>query len=305
LTNSSDDMNTRPESKKDNSPTKLSIILPSLNEAESLRELVPGLLRHFPNAEIIVVNDGSKDDTAEICGTLGCRVVKNPYRMGNGAAIKRGARAASGKILAFMDADGQHTPENLKILVDHFHSGDFDMVVGAREKGDQANLFRKTGNAVLNRLANWMTGQTVIDLTSGFRVVRAKRFREFLHMLPNGFSYPTTITMAFFRSGYTVGYKTVDVKKRRGQSHIRPLHDGTRFIIIVLKIGALYSPLKLFVPISFVLFGLATALYSYTFITEGRFTNMSALLFITSLLTFLIGVVSEQITNLMFARRER
>lgn len=305
MTNASDLSDTQPETKKGHTKRRLSIVLPALNEAASLRVLVPELLRCFPDAEIIVVDDGSLDETKDICSEHGCRVVTNPYRMGNGAAIKRGARVASGKTLAFMDADGQHTPENLQVLLDHFRSGDFDMVVGAREKGDQANLFRKLGNAFLNRLASWMTGQKVVDLTSGFRVVRAKRFREFLHMLPNGFSYPTTITMAFFRSGYSVGYKTVDVQKRRGQSHIRPLHDGSRFILIVMKIGALYSPLKLFLPVSFVLFALATALYSYTFFTEGRFTNMSALLFMTSLLTFLIGIVSEQITNLMFARRER
>lgn len=304
MTNFSDLLDTQSESQKYDSLSSLSIILPALNEAASLRELVPGLLRYYPDAEIIVVNDGSIDDTDEICTEHGCRVVNNPYRMGNGAAIKRGTRFASGKILAFMDADGQHTPENLKILIDHFSTGDFDMLVGAREKGDQASLFRKLGNAVLNRLASWMTGQKIIDLTSGFRVVRAKRFKEFLHMLPNGFSYPTTITMAFFRSGYTVGYKTVDVEKRRGQSHIRPVHDGSRFLLIILKIGALYSPLKLFLPISIVLFVLASALYSYTFLATGRFTNMSALLYITSLLTFLIGIVSEQITNLMFARRE-
>jgi glycosyltransferase involved in cell wall biosynthesis len=284
---------------------ELSIILPSLNEARSLDTLLPELQEAFPEAELIVVDDGSDDDTADTCERLGCRRVANPYRMGNGAAIKRGARSARGANLAMLDADGQHTVKHLLQLWERFQSVDCDMVVGARHQKDHASLFRRFGNATFNRLASWMTGQKITDLTSGLRITRARRFREFLHLLPNGFSYPTTSTMAFFRSGYTVIYEPIDVKRREGRSHLKIWREGARFLVIIFKIGALYSPLKLFLPVSLFLFVAATALYGYTYMDTGRFTNMSALLYMTSLLTFLIGIVSEQITNLMFARRER
>lgn len=282
---------------------ELSIILPALNEARSLESLLPELRAAFPGSEIIVVNDGSRDDTPDICARFDCRVVTNPYRMGNGAAIKRGTRAAHGKALAMMDADGQHTATQLQRLWQRFQSEDLDMVVGARHQRDHASLFRRFGNFSFNWIASWMTGQKITDLTSGLRIVRADRFREFLHLLPNGFSYPTTSTMAFFRSGYTVAYEPIDVQKRDGRSHLKIWREGVRFLVIIFKIGALYSPLKLFLPVSLLLFVIATTLYGYTYITTGRFTNMSALLYMTSLLTFLIGIVSEQITSLMFARR--
>ena len=284
---------------------ELSIILPALNEARSLESLLPDLKQSFPEAEIIVVDDGSQDDTSRICERFDCRRVSNPYRMGNGAAIKRGARAARGRHLAMIDADGQHTAAHLLRLWKRMQTADLDMVVGARRQQDHASPFRRLGNATFNRLASWMTGQKISDLTSGLRVCRAARFREFLHLLPNGFSYPTTSTMAFFRSGYTVAYEPIDVQKREGRSHLRIWREGARFLVIIFKIGALYSPLKLFLPISLFLFAAATVLYGYTYIETGRFTNMSALLYMTSLLTFLIGIVSEQITSLMFARRER
>lgn len=284
---------------------ELSIILPSLNEAQSLETLLPELQQAFPEAEIIVVDDGSNDDTAGTCARHGCRRVANPYRMGNGAAIKRGVRSANGTNLAMIDADGQHTAEHLLQLWKRFRSADCDMVVGARHQKGHASLFRRFGNSTFNRLASWMTGQKISDLTSGLRITRARQFREFLHLLPNGFSYPTTSTMAFFRSGYTVVYEPIDVQRREGRSHLKIWREGVRFLVIIFKIGALYSPLKLFLPVSLFLFAAATALYGYTYLENARFTNMSALLYMTSLLTFLIGMVSEQITSLMFARRER
>ena len=286
-------------------PIELSIVLPALNEAKSLAALLPQIREAFPQAEVIVVDDGSSDRTAAVCQQNDCRVVANPYRMGNGAAIKRGARAAKGAYIAMMDADGQHTVDQLSRLWQRIRSADYDMIVGARRPEDQASVFRRFGNFTFNRLASWMTGQKIDDLTSGLRISRANRFREFLHLLPNGFSYPTTSTMAFFRSGYTVAYEPIDVRQREGRSHLKIWREGVRFLVIIFRIGALYSPLKLFLPVSIVLFATATVLYGYTYVTAGRFTNMSALLYMTSLLTFLIGIVSEQITNLMFARRER
>ena len=221
--------------------------------------------------------------------------------MGNGAAIKTGVRNARGEILVFMDADGQHDPDDIARLLAKLDEG-FDMVVGARDAGSQASLGRGIANGFYNRFASWMVGQSIEDLTSGFRVARAENFREFLHLLPNGFSYPTTSTMAFFRSGYSVGYVPIRAHKRIGRSHIRILSDGVRFLLIMFKIGTLYSPLKIFLPVSVSMATLGCLYYGYTFATRHAFTNMSALLLTTSVVIFLIGLVSEQITMLLYQK---
>ena len=279
---------------------KISVILPAKNEAEGLRRTLPALARVLPEAEIIVVDDGSTDETAEVAKAAGARVLSSPYSMGNGAAIKRGARAAQGEVLVFMDADGQHDPEEIPRLLARLEAG-FDMVVGARDGAGQANVGRGLANALYNRLASWMTGHEIHDLTSGFRVVRAARFREFLHLLPNGFSYPTTSTMAFFRSAYPVDYVAVEVGKRIGvASHIRPLKDGIRFLLIIFKIATLYSPLKLFLPVAMAFLVTGLAYYGWTYATVGRFTNMSMLLLSAGVIVFLIGLISEQITGLTY-----
>ena len=284
------------------SMTTISIVLPAKNESEGLRRTLPALRAAYPAAEIIVVDDGSTDETAVIAAGAGASVLSSPYSMGNGAAVKRGARAARGEILVFMDADGQHDPAQIPLLLQKLDEG-FDMAVGARVQGGQANMGRGLANAFYNRLASWMTGHPILDLTSGFRAVRADKFREFLHLLPNGFSYPTTSTMAFFRSAYPVAYVPVDVAKRLGtSSHIRPIKDGLRFLLIIFKIASLYSPLKVFVPAAtaFMLAGLGW--YAWTFHESGRFTNMSMLLISAAVIVFLIGLVSEQITNLTYRR---
>lgn len=254
--------------------------------------------------EIIVVNDASTDNTVDICNEYQVHVISQPYSMGNGAAIKTGARAAQGDILVFMDADGQHQPEDIPRLLEKLAEG-YDMVVGSRTKGSQANTHRAVANGFYNRFASWMVGQRIDDLTSGFRAVRANKFKQFLYLLPNGFSYPTTITMSFFRAGYSVGYLPIHAPKRIGKSHMRIVRDGVRFLLIIFKIGTLYSPLKLFAPISFLFFATGLGYYLHTFITQHRFTNMSALLFITSVLVFLIGLVSEQITMLNYRDSDR
>jgi glycosyltransferase involved in cell wall biosynthesis len=281
---------------------QLSVILPAKNEAQGLQQTLPALRALFPAAEIIVVNDGSTDDTAAVASQHGATVLSSPYPMGNGAAIKRGARAASGDILVFMDADGQHDPRLIPQLLAKLDDG-FDMVVGARNAQGQASAGRGAANAFYNKLASWMTGHKVADLTSGFRAVRADRFREFLHLLPNGFSYPTTSTMAFFRSAYPVAYVSIPVARRVGtNSHIRPLRDGLRFLLIIFKIATLYSPLKLFAPIAFGFGLLGLGYYAWTFATEHRFTNMSALLISAAVIVFLIGLISEQITSLTYRK---
>lgn len=280
---------------------QISLILPAKNEAEGLRRTLPGVAALLPGAEIIVVDDGSSDDTAAVALAHGAKVLSSPYSMGNGAAIKRGARAATGDIFVFMDADGQHNAALIPKLLARLDEG-YDMVVGARGWGDQASVGRGLANGLYNKVASLMTGFVVADLTSGFRAVRADKFKEFLHLLPNGFSYPTTITMAFFRSAYGIAYEPIPVAARIGKSHIRPLRDGARFLIIIFKIATLYSPLKLFAPAGMLFALLGIMNYAYTFIVEGRFTNMSALLLSAAVIVFLIGLVSEQITALMYRK---
>jgi len=279
----------------------LSIILPAKNEAEGLRQTLPRLRNAHPEAELIVVDDGSTDGTAAVAAEFGAKVLSSPYSMGNGAAIKRGARAAMGEVLVFMDADGQHDPGCIAALLSKLAEG-YDMVVGARDWAGQAGVHRGAANAFYNWLASRMTGFKVWDLTSGFRAVRAEKFREFIHLLPNGFSYPTTSTMAFFRSAYPVAYVPIPVARRIGRSHIRPLRDGIRFLLIIFKIATLYSPLKLFAPTGTVFFLLGLGWYGWTLVTENRFTNMSALLMSAAVIVFLIGLVSEQITALTYRR---
>lgn len=281
---------------------RLSIVIPAKNEAQTLPAMLARLRSLHPNAELIVVDDGSTDDTAALARHGGALVVHHPYSAGNGAAVKSGVRAAHGSVIVCMDADGQHSPEDVVRLLDMLSRG-YDMVVGARSGGrSQASPWRHLANRFYNLLASWMTGHRIRDLTSGFRAADAARFREYLHLLPNGFSYPTTITMAFFRAGYRVGYLPIEVKRREGKSHIRPLRDGVRFLLIIFKIATLYSPLKIFLPISALFFCTGAGYYLYSFIEYHRFTNMTALLIITSILVFLIGLVSEQITTLMYNR---
>lgn len=277
----------------------LSIIIPAKNEAGGLQKILGQLKALHPAAEIIVVNDGSTDTTVDVCLAHGVRIVSHPYSKGNGAAIKTGARAASRDFLVFMDADGQHQPADVARLLKRMEGG-YDMVVGARGMASQAGLHRAAANGLYNRLASWMVEQPVADLTSGFRAVKATLFRQFIYMLPNGFSYPTTITMSFFRAGYSVAYEPIVAPERIGKSHIRLGRDGIRFFLIIFKIGTLYSPLKLFVPISAAFFATGLSYYLYTFLSAGRFTNMSALLFITAVLVFLIGLISEQISTLNY-----
>ena len=281
----------------------LSVILPAKNEAHNLQALLPRVQAMLTgvnrDAEIIVIDDGSTDGTRQVCEAHGVRVISHPYSSGNGAAVKTGARAARGEVLAFMDADGQHDPELFPRLLDKLYVG-YDWVVGARTAQAHAGAHRFAANAFYNWFASWMIGRPVPDLTSGLRVARSERFRRFLYLLPNGFSYPTTSTMSFFRSGYPVAYVPVPVQRRVGRSHIRLLRDGLRFLLIIFKIGTLYSPLKLFVPISAAFFMTGLGYYLYTYVTTNRFTNMSALLFVTSILVFVVGLLSEQITLLNF-----
>ena len=277
----------------------ISVVLPAKNESGAIAQRILKIKALNLVDEILVVNDGSTDNTKDIAEKAGAIVVSHPYSKGNGAAIKTGARCAIGDVIIFMDADGQHDPQDIPRLIEKIEQG-YDLVVGARQKGSQASVGRGIANALYNNLATYMTEQKVEDLTSGFRAVRADKFREFLYLLPNGFSYPTTSTMAFFRAGYSVTYVPIHAAKRIGKSHIQPLKDGVRFFLIIFKIATLFSPLKMFLPIAVVLFLMGTGWYGYTLWDAGRFTNMSALLYTGSIMIFLMGLISEQVTALMY-----
>ncbi|WP_404357447.1 glycosyltransferase family 2 protein [Methylotuvimicrobium sp. KM1] len=286
---------------RDNS---ISVVLPAKNEAQNIAVVLRRLKHLLPDAEIIVVNDGSTDKTAKLAAKAGAKVISHPYSQGNGASIKTGARNAGGDILVFMDADGQHDPEDIPALLAKLDAG-YDMAVGARHARTHASWLRRFANGFYNKLASVMTGYRIEDLTSGFRAVKADKFRRFLYLLPNGFSYPTTSTMAFFRSGFPVAYVPIHAGKREGRSHIKLLRDGIRFFVIIMKIGALFSPMRLFLPLSFLVFITGASYYAYTFITSGRFTNMSAVLFLASLFIFLIGILSEQVSSLHYRHAEK
>lgn len=282
-----------------NSKLCISVVLPAKNESGAIAQTISKIIELNVIDEVIVVNDGSTDQTQLIAENAGVKVINHPYSKGNGAAIKTGARHAVGDVIVFMDADGQHDPQDIPRLLQKIEEG-YDLVVGARQKGSQASLGRGIANGLYNSLASYMTEHKVEDLTSGFRAVRAEKFREFLYLLPNGFSYPTTSTMAFFRAGYSVTYVPIHAAKRIGKSHIHPVKDGIRFFLIIFKIATLFSPLKMFLPISVILFLMSTGWYGYTLYEYHRFTNMSALLYTGSVMIFLMGLISEQVTALMY-----
>ena len=277
----------------------LSIIIPAKNEAASIANVVARASAEFQEAEIIVVDDGSTDATAELAEQAGAKVIRHPESLGNGATVKSGARAARGAILAFMDGDGQHDPRELRQLLGKLDEG-YQMAIGARDSGSHASVGRWFANGIYNEIASQLTGRKILDLTSGFRAARASLFRQFLYLLPNGFSYPTTITMAFLRSGYPVCFEPIKVADRTGKSHIRPIRDGVRFLVIIFKIATLYSPLKIFLPVSGLFFATGLGYYAYTYVTAGRFTNMSMLMLSAAVIVFLIGLISEQITALTY-----
>ncbi len=290
---------------QENASAEISLILPAKNEAKALKTLLPALRKILPHAEIIVVDDGSGDGTGEVAASLGARVIRHPYSMGNGAAIKSGARAARGKTLVFMDADGQHAPDDIPRLLAKLDEG-YRMVIGARHPGSHASWPRRFANHFYNHLASRMTGFNIEDLTSGFRAANAECFRKFLYLLPNGFSYPTTSTMAFFRAGFPVAYVPIHAGKREkgSSSHIRLLRDGLRFFLIILKIGALFSPMRLFLPVSALIFATGLGYYGYTYWMWHKLTNMSVILFLGSLFVFMMGIVSEQISSLHYRFHE-
>jgi glycosyltransferase involved in cell wall biosynthesis len=282
-------------------PSDVSIVIPAFNEGPAVADVVSALKAVASWHEIIVVDDGSRDDTAVRAKAAGACVIRHPYNKGNGAAVKSGIRSATGEFVLIMDGDGQHRPEDARRMVSRL--GDYDLVIGSRSTSTQATQARRFGNSALNRLASYLTGRSIPDLTSGFRAARREQLREFLHLLPNGFSTPTTTTLAFIKAGYNVGFEPVEARPRVGTSKIRLAHDGSRFLLIILKIVTLFSPLRVFLPISLLCFALGIGYALYTIYWEMHVTNSSVLLIMLAVIVFLVGLVSEQISALRFEGR--
>ncbi len=284
------------------SETTVSVIIPAYNEGGTIADIVKQIRSLYPDFEVIVVNDGSSDDTVSEAQKAGAIVYSHPYNIGNGAAIKSGIRFATGNLLVFMDGDGQHNPKDIGRLLEHFP--EYDMVVGARSVSGQASFGRALGNKIYNWFASYVAKFSIKDLTSGFRAVKSNVARNFLYLLPNTYSYPTTLTLGTLRSGMSVKYVPVKINKRTaGASNIRMVRDGVRFFMIITRICTLYSPMRVFLPVSFVLFLLGLLNYLYTFIMRNRFTNMSVFLFVSAIIVFMMSLISEQICQMRFERR--
>jgi glycosyltransferase involved in cell wall biosynthesis len=277
-----------------------SIVIPAYNEEGAIAGVVTSLLAAGPWREILVVDDASTDATGARAQAAGARVIRHPYNKGNGAAVKSGIRQATGAFVLIMDADGQHLPTDAPRLVAELDT--FDLVVGARATWTQANTARRIGNTLLNELATYLTELPIPDLTSGFRAARRDCLLEFIHLLPNGFSTPTTTTLAFIKAGYSVKFEPVEAAPRQGTSKIRLGVDGVRFVLIVLKVITLFSPLRIFLPVSVATFTLGALYAIWTIATQSHVTNSSVLLILMSVVFFLVGLVSEQISSLRFER---
>jgi len=280
----------------------VSIIIPVFNEAAIIGNIVSEIKALYPDYDVIVINDGSQDTTADEAQKAGATVFSHPYNIGNGAAIKSGIRVAAGDILVFMDGDGQHNPQDIAKLLDYIP--EFDMAVGTRSIGDHASLGRALGNQIYNWFASYVAKFSIKDLTSGFRAVKSNVALNFLYLLPNTYSYPTTLTLGILRSGLSLKYIPIKTRRRKGgKSNIKILQDGVRFFMIITRICTLFSPMRVFLPVSSMMFVLGLIRYAYSYITEGRFTNMSVLLFVTSVLIFMMSLISEQICQMRFERR--
>jgi glycosyltransferase involved in cell wall biosynthesis len=278
-----------------------SVVIPAFNEAASIAEVVRALAGTAPWREILVVDDGSSDDTGTQAAAAGARVLRHPYNKGNGAAVKTGIREAAGAFVLIADGDGQHRPADATRLVSHL--GSYDLVVGARSRQTHSSVSRRIGNATLNAIASFLTEQRIPDLTSGFRAARREQLLEFLHLLPNGFSTPTTTTLAFMKAGYSVRFEPVDAAQRSGVSKIRLGPDGFHFFLILLKVITIFSPLRLFVPVSAAAFIVGAGYGVWTIVTQSHVTNSSVLLIVLSVVILLVGLVSEQISSLRFEGR--
>jgi glycosyltransferase involved in cell wall biosynthesis len=292
----------------DREPTPtFSVIIPAYNETDVIASVIKRVGQVMNDLgrsyEVIVVDDGSQDDTAERARDAGARVVSHPYNIGNGAAVKTGIRNAYGRALVMLDGDGQHAPEDIPRLLEKL--GPYDMVVGARNHASDTDIHRDIANSIYNWFASYVCGRKIEDLTSGFRAIKANIARGFVYLLPNTFSYPTTITLAMVRSGYSLAYVPIKSARRVGSSKIKLLRDGSRFLLIILKIATFFSPLKVFVPASVLMFSLGVGYGLFKVVVLGsRYGPTSAMLMTMAVLIFMVGLVSEQVAQLRFDRSE-
>jgi glycosyltransferase involved in cell wall biosynthesis len=283
-------------------PASVSVVVPAYHEADAIAGVVAALAAAGPWHEIIVVDDGSRDETAARAEAAGAIVVRHPYNKGNGAAVKSGIRRATGEFVLIIDGDGQHRPDDARRLVGRL--GEYDLVIGARSTETQATAARRLGNSALNGLASYLTGREIPDLTSGFRAARREHLREFIHLLPNGFSTPTTTTLAFIKAGYNVAFEPVEARQRTGTSKIKFASDGAKFLMIIFKIVTLFSPLRVFLPISAASFAVGVAYAIWTIAMHSKIPNGAVLLILFAVVVFLVGLVSEQISALRFEGRQ-
>jgi glycosyltransferase involved in cell wall biosynthesis len=282
-------------------PGAVSIVIPACNEAAAIADVVRELGTAARWREILVVDDGSADETGARAAEAGARVLRHPYNKGNGAAVKTGIRAATGDYILILDGDGQHQPADALRLVGRL--GEYDLVVGARSDETQAGSVRLMGNRMLNRLASFLTERPIPDLTSGFRAARRDCLLEFIHLLPNGFSTPTTTTLAFIKAGYNVTFEPVHARARVGTSKIRLSRDGPKFLLIMLRVMTIFSPMRVFLPVAGASFLLGAAYAVWTIVTQRHVTNSSVLLIMLAVIIFFVGLVSEQVSALRFDGR--
>jgi glycosyltransferase involved in cell wall biosynthesis len=281
-------------------PSLVSVVIPAMNEEDSIGAVVTSLREAAGWREVLVVDDGSADATGQRAEQAGARVVRHPYNKGNGAAVKTGIRQATGDFILIVDGDGQHQSADARRIASRL--GDFDLVIGARSAVTQATITRRAGNALLNRLATHLTGQPIPDLTSGLRGARRECLREFLHLLPNGFSTPTTTTLAFIKAGYNVAFEPIEARPRIGRSKLRVARDGAKFFLILLRVITIFSPLRIFVPLSAATFAVGALYGIVNFAAAGRIPNGAVVLLLFAVIVFLVGLISEQISSLRFDR---
>ncbi len=272
----------------------LTIIIPVYNEEQSIKEVISSVKIACPHDEIIVVDDGSTDGTPGLLKTMGIRCIRHPYNKGYGAALKTGVRNASHNVVVFMDGDKQHQPNDVHRLAEFVDQ--YDMVVGARAKGSQVSAFRSSGKKILGLLANYLSGMKIPDLNSGFRAIKKDILMKYMHILPNTFSFTTTITLALIKDGYNVKYVPIKTEKRIGKSKLRPFRNGFEFILLIMRTTVLFDPLKVFLPISLISAGLGTLDALYYVIFHTSISKSSLLLIFSGLLIFCFGLLADQVS---------
>ena len=275
----------------------VSIIIPAYQEEEAIGQVVANVLRVARELgcpyEVLVVDDGSTDNTGGAARYAGAQVLVHPYNRGYGAALKTGIRAATSRTVLFLDADGQHDPEDIRCLLAERKV--YDMVVGARRRSQGAPLWRKPGKLFLGWLANNLTGRNIPDLKSGFRAIAREMALRFLPIMPDGFSFSTTSTIAAFRGGYKVQYIPIQVAHRVGKSTVTMI-DGFKTIMLIIRIVTLFAPLRVFLPVSAATFVLGVGFVIQGYLSAGAASIKGIMVILASILFFLFGILVDQVT---------